>query len=103
MPTNISNAVQAYDAALRNGSSTGLEARDKPAGVNFGDFLKDATENVVDTLQQTEAQTLKAATGSANLDEVVVAVTQAEMTLSTVVSIRDKVIQAYQEIIRMPI
>ena len=29
--------------------------------------------------------------------------TQAEMTLTAVVSIRDKVIQAYQEIVRMPI
>jgi len=31
------------------------------------------------------------------------AVTQAEMALNTVVSIRDRVIQAYQEILRMPI
>ena len=32
-----------------------------------------------------------------------IAVTNAEITLQTVVSIRDRVIQAYQEILRMPI
>ena len=39
----------------------------------------------------------------ADLNEIVTAVNNAEMTLQTVVAVRDKVIQAYQEIMRMPI
>jgi flagellar hook-basal body complex protein FliE len=41
--------------------------------------------------------------GKADLTEVVTAVTNAEITLKTVLAIRDRVIQAYQEIARMPI
>ena len=103
MAIDLSNAVHAYDQALRTGSKPGMEARDKNSGPDFGAMLKAASEEVVDSLHQSETQTVKAATGTANLDEVVMAVTQAEMTLTTVVSIRDKVVQAYQEILRMQV
>jgi flagellar hook-basal body complex protein FliE len=45
----------------------------------------------------------KAVTGEADLTDVVTAVTNAELTLQTVVSVRDRLISAYQEIMRMPI
>ena len=54
-------------------------------------------------LHEGERQSLKAAAGTADLNDVVMAVGKAEMTLQTVVAVRDRVIQAYQEIIRMPI
>ena len=103
MAIDFSNAVQAYDQALRTGSNPGMEARDKSGGPDFGAMLKAASEEVVESLHQSETQTAKAAVGTANLDDVVMAVTQAEMTLTTVVSIRDKVVQAYQEILRMQV
>jgi flagellar hook-basal body complex protein FliE len=46
---------------------------------------------------------MKAITGKADLNDVIVAVNDAEMTLQTVVGLRDRMIQAYQEILRMPI
>jgi flagellar hook-basal body complex protein FliE len=46
---------------------------------------------------------MQALAGQADLTDVVIAVTNAEVTLQTVVAIRDRVIQAYQEIIRMPL
>ena len=45
----------------------------------------------------------QAAIGKADLTDVVTAVTNAEMTLQTVTAVRDKVVSAYQEILRMPI
>ena len=103
MAVNFNNAIQAYDRAAQGGSQPGAQAQDKPDGPSFGEILKEASETVSGQLRETEVQTLKAASGSASLDDVVVAVTQAEVTLSTVVAVRDRVIQAYQEIVRMPI
>jgi flagellar hook-basal body complex protein FliE len=45
----------------------------------------------------------KAVTGEADIVDVVQAVGNAEITLQTVVAVRDRVISAYQEIMRMPI
>ncbi len=55
------------------------------------------------SLREGEAQSLQEAAGAADINDVVMAVNKAELTLQTVVTLRDKVIQAYQEIIRMPI
>jgi len=45
----------------------------------------------------------QAVTGEADLTDVVAAITSAELTLQTVVAVRDRLISAYQEIMRMPI
>ena len=50
-----------------------------------------------------EQMSARAVTGEASLPEVVQAVNAAELTLSTVVAVRDRLITAYQEIMRMPI
>ncbi len=103
MSIDITGAVQAYDKMLRQGSSApGLEARDT-GGADFSSMLRRAAERAADTVLQGETQTVQAAAGTADLTEVVMAVSKAEMTLETVVTLRDKVVQAYQEILRMPI
>ena len=53
--------------------------------------------------QTVEAAMVQAATGRADLVDVVTAVAAAEATLETVVAVRDQVIKAYQDILRMPI
>ncbi len=100
---NISNAVQAYDKMLRQNGASGLEARDGPPTGGFAEMVKDAANGAVSTMMEGERQSLQAAAGAADLNEVVMAVSKAEVTLQTVVSVRDKVINAYQEILRMPI
>ena len=50
-----------------------------------------------------ETQATQAVAGQANLQDVVEAVNAAELTLQTVVAVRDRMISAYQDIIRMPI
>ena len=50
-----------------------------------------------------DAQTAAALTGKADLTQVATAVTQAELALQTTNAIRDKVVQAYQDIMRMTI
>ncbi|CAA7612791.1 Flagellar hook-basal body complex protein FliE 1 [Magnetospirillum sp. UT-4] len=101
----ISDALNAY-AAFAKPLANGMEARDAPAPVPGSDFaavLKDAAKVAIGTVKEAEAQSAAAIAGKADIREVVAAVTNAEMTLETVVTVRDKVINAYNEIMRMPI
>jgi flagellar hook-basal body complex protein FliE len=66
-------------------------------------MLRRAAERAADTMLEGESQTVQAVAGTADLTQVVMAVSKAEMTLETVVTLRDKVVQAYQDILRMPI
>ena len=103
MAINFVEAVKAYEKIARQDSLTGSGAP-KPDGVgDFADALREATEGAIGTLREGERQSLKAAAGTADLNDVVAAVGKAEITLQTVVTLRDRVVRAYQEILRMPI
>ena len=103
MAVNFADAVNAYNRALSSEQPAGLEPRDQPEGADFSSVLRRAAEDAVEVLQKGETETLKAAAGKADITDVVTAVGQAEITLQTVVTVRDRVIQAYQEILRMPV
>ena len=102
MAINVGNAAAAYANAMKIGSAPGLEARDK-AGGGFAALLKDAAQDAIGDMRQAESLSMKAAAKEADLLQVVQAVNGAETSLQTVVAVRDRVIQAYQDIIRMPI
>jgi flagellar hook-basal body complex protein FliE len=70
---------------------------------SFGDFLSGAVKDAIGTLKGGEQMAVKGAAGQADIVNVVNAVNQAELTLDTVVAVRDKVIAAYQSIMQMPI
>jgi flagellar hook-basal body complex protein FliE len=97
---NFSDAVNAYQSAARAATGGGGAAS---TDGSFGDMLKNTAGNVVDTISQGEQASMAAATGSADLTAVTAAVSNAQIAVQTVVAIRDRVIQAYQDIMRMPI
>ena len=103
MPTpiqNIANALAAYDKAARGG---GLDSRDAAAGPDFADLVKGAIREAAELGERSERVSLSAVNGQGNLNDVVTAVAEADVALKTVIAIRDKVIDSYQQIIRMPI
>jgi flagellar hook-basal body complex protein FliE len=53
--------------------------------------------------READGQSMKAIAGDGNLTDVVTAVARAELALQSTVAIRDRVVQAYQDIMRMPI
>jgi flagellar hook-basal body complex protein FliE len=73
------------------------------APTGFGDALTRAMGSVVDAGHSADAQSMQAIAGSGNLTEVVTAVSKAELALQSAVTIRDRVVQAYQDVMRMPI
>jgi flagellar hook-basal body complex protein FliE len=72
-------------------------------GSAFADMVKGAIENTVQSSKAAESQMAAQVQGKAELVDVVTAVAAAEASLETVMAVRDQVIAAYQEIMRMPI
>jgi flagellar hook-basal body complex protein FliE len=102
-PAIAANAYAAL-AQLRD-QSAGL-SRDVAAqdgGLNFGSVLKDVMTNVTAIGRRSDAQAESVAMGKANMIDVVTAVAESETAIQTLVSVRDKVIAAYEEILKMPI
>jgi flagellar hook-basal body complex protein FliE len=98
---NFIDAAHAYANAGKM-VAPGSEAQ-QSAGGSFGDLLRTATNNAVDTIAKGEHASLQAAAGKADLAQVTEAVNNAEVAVQTVVALRDRVVQAYQDIMRMPI
>ena len=74
------------------------------AGGAFADVLKNMVGDAVRA--QTEASNLTGAVAAGQdvpMHEVVQAISKAELTLQTLVTVRDKAVEAYQEVARMPI
>ncbi|MDX5330577.1 MAG: flagellar hook-basal body complex protein FliE, partial [Caulobacteraceae bacterium] len=72
-------------------------------GADFGAMLKNVMEQAVETSRTAETQMAAHVQGKAQLIDVVTAISAAETSLETVMAVRDQVISAYQEIMRMPI
>ena len=77
-------------------------ARDAVPGKDFAGLVKDAIGSTLQANSSAETTAAQALTGQANMNDVVLAVANAEVALQTVVAVRDRVVQAYQEILRMP-
>jgi flagellar hook-basal body complex protein FliE len=94
-----SAAAEAY-AKVSRGTYGGTP---NDAGGSFGATMQQALEQAVQTGHTADDQAAKAISGGGNLTDVVVALSHAEMTLQTATAIRDRVVQAYQDIMKMPI
>lgn len=103
MVAPVANALSAYRNAIQRLNETPGNSAAQGLGQDFGSVLKTMAQDAVDVQKNAEKQTTAAAAGKADLNTVVMAVSEAELTLNTVVSIRDKVIDAYNQILRMPI
>jgi flagellar hook-basal body complex protein FliE len=96
-------AANAYASAARMLQS-GATAKPTDAGaLSFGDVLKEAVGGVLDSGRKSDAQTVAMASGKANVMDVVTAVAETDVAVSTLVSVRDKVIAAYEDIMKMAI
>lgn len=103
MAEQLATALSAYANAAKMLPSPGLEARDGAGGESFSELVQKAASSAVDTLKQSEQTSLQGVTGKADIAQVATALANADATLQTVVAVRDKVIAAYQDIIKMPI
>ncbi len=103
MPSPIS-AANAYSAISRlTDPAAGFAKGASGEGANFGSVLKDALGAVAEAGKKSDTQSQALAAGKANIVDVVTAVAETEVAIDAVVAVRDRVIHAYEEIMKMPI
>lgn len=105
------DAVNAYNRASQlQGIASGVPAVPQggitplAGGPSFVQMVNNTLDDSIATLKKSESLQTQSLLGApVSLDELTAAVTQAEMTLRTVVAIRDRIVTAYQDIVKMPI
>ena len=86
-------------------------ASDKPAGAmadqgqtpDFAQMLRNTASEAVSTVREGDATAAAGLTGEAGLQQVVEATMAMESTVKMSVAVRDKLVEAYQEVMRMQI
>lgn len=106
MSFNTLNAAQFYDAARQ---ASQFQPATQPAdeqggsGQDFGDVLLQAAQETLNTLEMGEETAMQSIAGKADAHSVVEALATTEMTLQAAITVRNRVVEAYQEILRMPV
>jgi flagellar hook-basal body complex protein FliE len=89
-------AADAYSRTATGGTTQGAPA-------DFGTTLQNALTDAVASGKDAEAKATQAIEGGGNITEVVTAISRAQLALQSATAIRDRVVQAYQDIMKMPI
>ncbi len=101
--SSSSIAANAYATAARLFAPNTSATSPTGQGGSFGDLVRGAVQNLDQTARSTDQRTAAMAAGRADLIDVVTAVAETEVAVEALVSVRDKVVQAYEEIMRMQI
>src|SRR6218665_2851175 len=72
-------------------------------GDNFANLLAQQVQGVVDAGKASDAMAIDMVNGKANVVDMVTALSETEIAIESMVTVRDRVISAYEEIMRMPI
>jgi len=92
------NAAKMFEEAAK---TSGIDNRNQ--GPSFTNLLESAVEELGRTAEKSDRNVLAMTAGKADIVDVVTAVAETELTVQALVSVRDRVITAYQEVLRMPI
>jgi flagellar hook-basal body complex protein FliE len=105
MTASVALGAQPGAAAQAYQTASVLENEDGAGGpaTGFGAMLGSALEGAIATGHAADRKAMQAIEGHGNITDVVTAISKAELALQTVSSIRDKMVSAYQDIMRMPI
>lgn len=91
------NAANAYSSA--RSAITPLQDRASGDHIDLGT----AAQEFAEQMQQFDTAATGTLTGSTDTHELVQAIAQSQLAMETVVAVRNKVVEAYQEILRMPV
>jgi flagellar hook-basal body complex protein FliE len=97
------NIARLADPSAGLGKAAGAAAAGGEGGSSFGAMLKDALNSVAEAGHKSDGQAQAMVAGKADMVDVVTAVSETEVAVETMVAVRNKVIEAYQSIMAMPI
>lgn len=96
------NASRLINQSARPGTDPTALAAPK-GGQNFADILAQQVQGVVDSGKASDQMAMDMVNGKANVVDMVTALSETEIAIESMVTVRDRVISAYEEIMRMPI
>lgn len=105
IPFNAATSAYTNAASLLDQSKTGVPnlGKTEDAGPNFASVLSSAVSGVIESGNTADQKMMGMVNGDTGIVDVVTAIAETEVALETVVAVRDRVISAYEEIMRMPI
>ncbi|SFE85786.1 flagellar hook-basal body complex protein FliE [Sulfitobacter brevis] len=102
--TDFSAIRSSYvQAAYAKASDAKPAAEPKPSGADFSSMVADAAQKAVETVRTGDSMAIAGLQGQAGLQQVVEATMAMESTVQISVALRDKLVEAYQDVMRMPI
>ena len=90
-------------ASSGDSSTSSASGTSGASGSSFGDMVSEAAKSALNNIKNSENVSAQAIMGKASLTDVVTAISSADVALKSIVAIRDKAINAYQDILKMPI
>lgn len=108
MQTSFSQAANAYSQSVQNSLRSAMtddvpDTVSSASGQDFGSFLSNAVSGVADMEHAAETKTAEGLTGGGDMTQIVTAVSNAQLALQASTVIRDKIVSAYQDIMKMSI
>ena len=102
-PSIAANAYASLARLSDPAAALGKAAGENSGGGSFGAALKDVVGALGEATRKSDVQAQALVSGKANVVDVVTAVAETEVAIEALVAVRDRVIHAYEEIMRMPI
>ncbi len=100
---NAIDASKAYLNTMKAAQGNDVAAVSDVNAPSFGDVLKQSLTSAMDAQHNSEKVSAQALVGKADMTDVMQALNNAEMALNTVLAVRDRVVQAYDQIMRTSI
>ena len=95
-------ASQLYGSAL-SATRPGADGVLEGGGGSFAEALEAAARDMMSTIREGERTAQAAMEGKADVQSVVEALAATDLALQTAVTLRDQVVEAYRELLRMPV
>jgi flagellar hook-basal body complex protein FliE len=96
---NINDVTSAYTNVMKQATKA---APTDDGGVSFSDVLKNSAQQAINAQYRNESVSAAAVAGNASITDVLQAANEAEIALNTVLALRDRMVQAYEQVMRTP-
>jgi flagellar hook-basal body complex protein FliE len=105
MAIPVDMAISAYNNAAKSASMAPPLGDDNAnsGGSSFLNLVKESLSSAIDVSHKSEEISAKALVGQATPNDVVMAINNAQASLQEAKAVRDGMISAYQDILKMPI
>ena len=100
---NIYNASKAYQRINEYDIDTNTLHENSNGLDSFASMINNSLQDSIDIQYNAEKMSIKGVSGQADMKDVIMSVQNAESNLSAVLSVRNKIVKAYLDILSMPI